>query len=62
MNWEDLFRALALVLVIEGMWPFLAPSRWRQVLARIVSMDDRSLRITGLVSMALGLIVLQVLR
>ena len=59
--WQDLARAFGLVLVIEGLWPFLAPARWRNAMLRVSSLDDRMLRSFGLASMICGLIVLQVL-
>lgn len=59
--WLDLARAFALVLVIEGLWPFLSPARWRNAMLRVSSLDDRLLRSFGLVSMICGLVVLQVL-
>jgi uncharacterized protein YjeT (DUF2065 family) len=60
--WDDLGRALALVLVIEGMWPFLAPARWRALLLRVASLEDKQLRTIGFASMAAGLVLLQVLQ
>jgi uncharacterized protein len=57
--WQDLVRALALVLVLEGLWPFLSPARWRGALLRIISLEDRVLRSFGLASMICGLVVLQ---
>lgn len=58
-DWQDLVRAFALVLVLEGIWPFMAPTRWRAALLRITSLDDRVLRSFGLGSMICGLVVLQ---
>lgn len=52
--WEDLARAFCLMLVIEGIIPFLYPSRWRQLVASLALVDDRRLRLMGLVSMLLG--------
>lgn len=60
--WHDLFAALALVLVIEGLIPFVNPGAMRRVWRQMAEMDDRSLRIAGLLSMALGLVVLRMLR
>jgi uncharacterized protein len=57
-DWEDLLAALALVFVIEGMLPFLSPQSLRRMLVSVAQMDDRILRITGLVSMACGLLLL----
>ena len=59
--WHDLVRAFGLVLVLEGLWPFLAPSRWRGAILRVSSLDDRLLRGFGLAMMIGGLIVLQAL-
>ena len=57
--WQDLARALGLVLVLEGLWPFISPARWRAAMTRIAQLDDRMLRSFGLGSMICGLIVLQ---
>lgn len=59
--WDELARALALVLVIEGMGPFLAPRRWRLTMLRMAQLNERGLRVLGLISMGLGLLALQVL-
>jgi len=53
--WQHLWIALSLVLVIEGIVPFLYPSRWRRLVAQIAMMDDRTMRIIGLCSMLIGL-------
>ena len=58
--WQDLARAFGLVLVIEGLWPFVSPQRWRETMLRVATtLDDRLLRGFGLASMICGLIVLQ---
>lgn len=59
MVWDDLARALALVLVLEGLGPFLAPGRWREMLLRVSTQDERVLRTVGLLMMVTGLVVLQ---
>ncbi len=56
--WHDLLAALALVMVIEGILPFLSPGAMRNIMHTMSAMDDRSLRISGLVSMVLGVIML----
>jgi uncharacterized protein YjeT (DUF2065 family) len=61
MVWSDLLRALALVLVLEGILPFLMPARWRETILRIASLNDRMLRLIGITSMTIGLIVLQLI-
>ncbi|QIK38199.1 DUF2065 domain-containing protein [Caldichromatium japonicum] len=52
--WHDLWVALALVMIIEGIWPFLSPSSFRRVLAMVVLESERALRIAGLISMLVG--------
>ncbi len=52
--WDDLARAFCLMLVIEGMIPFLYPQRWRQAVAMLAQVNDRRLRTLGLVSMLIG--------
>jgi uncharacterized protein YjeT (DUF2065 family) len=60
--WTDLLAALALLLVIEGMVPFLNPKSLRQMLETVSKLDDRTLRIVGLVSMILGVVLLTLVR
>ncbi len=62
MAWQDLFAALALMLVFEGMLPFLNPRRYRDLLRLIEQMDDAAVRRVGLVSMLLGLGLLYLVR
>jgi uncharacterized protein YjeT (DUF2065 family) len=62
LNWGDLLTALALVLVIEGIVPFVSPQSLRRMLETVSQLDDRSLRITGLVSMILGVFMLYLVR
>jgi hypothetical protein len=52
--WQDLLVALALLFVIEGIMPFLAPGLMRRMLLEVARQDNRSLRVTGLVSMLVG--------
>jgi uncharacterized protein YjeT (DUF2065 family) len=58
--WQDLLVALALVLVIEGILPFLSPSRLRNTLRTVAEFDDRTLRTIGLISMLAGVGLLYV--
>jgi hypothetical protein len=50
--------ALALMLVFEGLLPFLSPAMWRQVFERAVKMTDGQIRFIGLSSMLAGLLML----
>ena len=52
---NELLTALALVMVIEGLMPFISPARWREVFSRILAMSDGQIRFIGLVSIVLGL-------
>ena len=62
VDWQDLLAALALVLVIEGMVPFLNPQSLRRLLETVSQLDDRTLRITGFISMLCGVVMLYVVR
>lgn len=52
--WESLLKAVCLLLIIEGIIPFLYPSKWRSLVAMLASIDDRQLRMIGLTSMLIG--------
>lgn len=60
--WEELAQAFCLLLIIEGLLPFLYPERWRRLVQRLATVDNRSLRTAGLVSMLAGLALLYLLR
>lgn len=60
--WQDFFSALALVLVFEGLLPFLTPTGYRKAMISMLQMDDRKLRIMGLGSMLAGLFFLYLVR
>lgn len=62
MQWRDLLAALCLVLVIEGLLPFLSPRRFRQSMLQVARFDDRTLRTVGLVSMVAGAGLLYLVR
>lgn len=62
LDWTDLFAALAIVCIIEGIMPFINPSGTKRLLARMVSMEEREMRIVGLVSMLVGLAILYLVR
>lgn len=56
--WDELFKALALVLVIEGIMPFVGPNKWRQTMLQASQLPDNVLRGIGLASMLLGVTLL----
>jgi uncharacterized protein YjeT (DUF2065 family) len=55
---EVLLAALALMLVIEGILPFTAPQLWRETFRKLIAMTDGQIRMSGLLSMAAGLVIL----
>lgn len=60
--WQELAVALSLVLVIEGILPFLSPERWRVMAYRVADLESRKVRMLGLASMTVGLLMLSFLR
>lgn len=59
---ELFWTALGLMLVIEGVLPLAAPRIWREGFRRLTELSDAQLRRFGLVSMALGLMLILLLR
>ncbi|HEX8979016.1 MAG TPA: DUF2065 domain-containing protein [Parasulfuritortus sp.] len=55
---EIFVPALALMLVMEGVLPFLAPTAWREAFSRMIQMKDGQIRFMGLASMLVGLLLL----
>lgn len=62
LAWSDLLAALALMLVLEGLLPFLNPAGWRRVFLQLAQHADRELRIGGAICMGLGLLLLYLAR
>jgi len=58
LAWSDLLAALAILLVLEGLLPFLNPAATRRVMAQLSQMGERELRVAGLVSVIAGLLLL----
>jgi uncharacterized protein YjeT (DUF2065 family) len=59
---NTLLLAFALMLVIEGLLPFLAPRVWRETFRRVTEMSDGQIRFIGLSSMLVGVVLLTVSR
>lgn len=55
---QELAIASCLVLVFEGLLPFISPRKWRAMVATMATLDDRALRGTGLFCMVLGTLLL----
>lgn len=60
--WQDLLAAGALVLVLEGILPFLNPRRYRETMQNITQFNDQTLRTIGLLSMVVGVGLLYIVR
>ncbi len=58
MDSNSLLTALALVLLIEGLLPFLSPGGWKRMFSQLLQLQDGQLRFFGLVSILLGLMIL----
>ena len=56
--WELLLGAFALMLVVEGLLPFISPVKWRAVFAQAMKMSDGQIRFIGLSSMLAGIAML----
>jgi uncharacterized protein YjeT (DUF2065 family) len=59
---KTLLLAFALMLLIEGMLPFLAPRVWRETFRRLTELAEGQIRFLGLSSIVLGLILLTIFR
>ncbi len=57
-----LLTAFALMLVLEGILPFLLPTVWREAFKRLIEMTDGQIRFIGLTSMLAGLLMLFLVR
>jgi len=58
---ETFLAACALVLVLEGLLPLVAPRAWREAFRRLTELSDGQLRFIGLSSIIIGIILLMVL-
>jgi uncharacterized protein len=59
---ETLLLAFALMLVLEGALPFIAPNAWRETFRRLISFSDGQVRFVGLTSMLVGLMLIAVFK
>ena len=62
LAWGDLFAGLSILMVLEGLLPFLNPGGARRVFAQLAGLSERDLRVGGFVSVLLGLVILVVVR
>ena len=54
---ETLWTALGLVLVLEGIFPFVSPGGWRRTFSRVLQLQDGQLRFFGLCSILAGMVL-----
>ncbi len=59
---DSLWTAVALLLILEGFLPFIAPQVWRETFRKLVDLSDGQIRFVGLLSLALGAVALFFLR
>ncbi|TQV73022.1 DUF2065 domain-containing protein [Aliikangiella marina] len=59
---SDLWAAIAIAIILEGIMPFLAPKAWKETVAKIASLPDKSIRGFGLTAMVVGLLFLSLVR
>jgi uncharacterized protein YjeT (DUF2065 family) len=62
MNWTELFSALALVMIIEGVIPFINPRGYKNTMKQMLAMPEPTLRVVGLGLMIVGAISLFFIR
>ncbi len=58
---DTLWMALALVLVIEGLFPFISPANWRRMFAQLLQMSDGQIRTFAMASISVGLLMIWLL-
>jgi len=59
---HELLTAFALVLIIEGLLPFLSPTFWQKTMQDLSQINPNTVRVGGIVSMLAGAILLNVVR
>lgn len=53
-----LISAIALLFIFEGLLPFVFPTFWKKMMAEAISMEEKQLRMMGLISIAIGMLIL----
>jgi uncharacterized protein YjeT (DUF2065 family) len=62
LQWSDLLAAVAILLVLEGLLPFINPDGTRRVFARLALISSTELRVAGCISLVIGLVLLYLVR
>ena len=56
--WQSLLIAFSLMLILEGVIPFLYPHRWRKLVSQLATISPSRMRMMGLASMLVGVLML----
>ncbi len=59
---HDLFIVLSLFIIFEGILPFLDPFRWKNYISFFLKKSDNFIRVVGLFSMIIGVILLYLIK
>jgi uncharacterized protein YjeT (DUF2065 family) len=59
--WHDLLTAFALLLIIEGLLPMIAPQTWQRAMQELSKNNPQIIRVGGIISMLAGAVLLQFL-
>jgi uncharacterized protein YjeT (DUF2065 family) len=62
LQWSDLLAAVAILLVLEGLLPFINPNATRRLFAKLALVSSTELRVAGCISLLLGLLLLYLVR
>ena len=60
--WDALILATGLMLILEGIGPFVAPKGWRNMFSKLVALNDGQVRFIGLASIVVGALIVLVFR
>ena len=61
MSWQVWVTALALVLLLEGFLPFVAPTKWKAWFGQVVHLSEGQIRFLGAMSLGAGLLLIYLL-
>jgi uncharacterized protein YjeT (DUF2065 family) len=60
--WTEILTAVCLVLILEGIFPFINPNGYKSMMRQLLDFEDKSLRVVGLVIMLVGVVLLSIIR
>jgi uncharacterized protein YjeT (DUF2065 family) len=62
MNWADFWAAMAIVLILEGLIPFVSPRGYKDMIQQMATLPEQAVRFVGLLLMGVGLLFLYLVR